>query len=309
MRVIVTGGTGLIGRALAASLLNDGHEVVVLTRDATRAAKRLPAGAHAHAWDARSAKGWARLAEGSDAIINLAGESIAGEGLIPARWTKARKERIWRSRIDAGRAVVEAVEAASRKPAVLIQASAIGYYGQHQHDGVFTEDSPPGDDFLARLCAAWEESTQSVEALGVRRAVIRTGLVLSMDGGTLPFMALQHKLFVGGRLGSGRQWYSWIHIADEVAAIRFLLENADARGPFNLTAPNPVTNQDFSRILAQTLHRPAFLVTPPSLMRLALGEIATLALEGQRVVPKRLLELGFTFRFADLASALADLLS
>lgn len=301
MRVIITGGTGLIGRALAASLAGDGHEVIVLSRDSRRHTD-LPAGVQVERWDGRTAAGWGPLADGADAIVNLAGENIGA-----ARWTAERKERIRRSRLDAGRAVVEAVAAAGRKPRVVIQASAVGYYGP-RGDEELSEEAPPGEDFLALLCVEWEASTAAVEAQGVRRAVIRSGLVFSTAGGSLPRLLLPFRFFVGGPLGSGRQWYSWIHIADEVAAIRFLIANEAARGPFNLCAPNPLTNAELARVIGRVMGRPSFLPTPAFALRLAFGEMAAAVLTGQRVVPARLLQLGFSFRFPTAEAALRDLL-
>ena len=301
MRVLITGGTGLIGRALAAELVRAGYEVIVLSRHPERATG-LPTGVQVERWDAVTAEGWGHLADGAHAIVNLAGENIAA-----GRWTEARKRRICESRLNAGRAVVQAVEAATHKPQVLIQASAVGYYGPHGDEEV-TEETPPGDDFLARLAVEWEASTAPVEPLGVRRAIIRTGIVLSTAGGALPRMALPFRLFVGGPVGSGRQWFPWIHIADEVAAICFLMEEESASGPFNLTAPNPVTNAQFSRALGRVLKRPAFMPVPALALRLLFGEMASALLTGQRAVPRRLLALGFTFRFPEVLAALRDLL-
>ncbi|MGE5619010.1 MAG: TIGR01777 family oxidoreductase [Sphingomonadaceae bacterium] len=300
MRVIITGGTGLIGTPLAAGLAFDGVEVVVLSRDPERHPD-LPRGVRAEKWDARTATGWSHLADGADAIVNLAGESLAG-----GPWTEERKSRILHSRLNAGRAVLQAVESAAQKPRVVVQASAIGYYGPKGDEEV-TEETPPGSDFLARVCVEWEASTSPVEEMGVRRAVIRSGIVLSTRGGALPRLMMPYRLFVGGPLGSGRQWYSWIHIADEVAAIRFLLENESARGPFNLTAPNPVTNALFSRLLGRALGRPSRVRTPAFALWLLLGEMATTVLNGQRVIPRRLQSLGFAFRFPHLEAALRDL--
>ncbi len=301
MRTIITGGTGLIGRALAASLAADGNEVVVLSRNPDRASD-LPAGVQAQGWDAHSAQGWGHLADGADAIVNLAGQSIAG-----LRWTQSHKRRIRQSRLNAAQAVVEAIEAAANKPRVLIQASGVGYYGDRGDQRV-TEQTPPGDDWLARFAVEWEASSQPVETWGVRRAMIRTGAVLSTRGGVLPLMALPFKLFVGGPVGSGRQYVPWIHIVDEVAAIRFLIDNQEAAGPFNLSAPNPLTNAQFSRTLARVLGRPAWIRVPGPILRLLLGEMASLVLEGQRAVPQRLLDIGFSFRFPDAEAALRDLL-
>jgi uncharacterized protein (TIGR01777 family) len=302
MRIIITGGSGLIGRALAASLAADGHEVILLSRTPERATG-LPVGVRVAGWDGRTAAGWGFLADGAEVIVNLAGESIAA-----GRWTPERKLRIRDSRLDAGRAVVEAVQAATDRPRAVIQASAVGYYGPCGDEEI-TEQTPPGDDFLAHVVAAWEASTAPVEALGVRWAVIRTGVVLSEAGGALPRLLLPFKFFAGGPLGSGRQWFPWIHITDEVEAIRFLMGSQAADGPFNLSAPNPLTNAGFSRILGRVLGRPAFVPTPAPALRLLFGEMVTVLLDGQRVLPGRLLDLGFTFRFPEAEAALRDLLT
>lgn len=305
MKVIITGGSGLIGRALAASLLNGGgdkHEVIVLSRNPQRVSG-LPNGVQVVGWDGRSTQGWGQLVEGADAIVNLAGANLS-EG----RWTEQRKRLIFDSRVHAGQAVTQAIEGARLKPKVLVQASAVGYYGPHGDEKI-TEDAPPGNDFLAQVCIAWEASTAPVEGWGVRRVVIRTGLVLSTEGGALPRMAMPFKMFVGGPLGSGRQWLPWIHIADEVGAIRFLIGKEDASGPFNLTAPEPVTNAQFSRVLGRVLNRPSALPVPSIALRLMFGEMSTVLLEGQRAVPQRLLAAGYQFRFPNLEQALRHLLA
>jgi uncharacterized protein (TIGR01777 family) len=301
MAIIITGGTGLIGRALVANLAADGHEVVLLSRTPERATG-LPAGARAEGWDGRTATGWGHLADGAKAIVNLAGESIAA-----GRWTAERKRHISESRLNAGRAVVQAVEAATHKPHVVIQASAVGYYGPRGDEEV-TEETPPGNDFLAQVAVEWEGSTAPVEALGVRRAIIRSGVVLSSAGGALPPLLLPFKLFAGGPLGHGQQWFPWIHVADEVGAIRFLIEDQAASGPFNLTAPHPLTNAEFSRVLGRVLRRPAIMPTPAFALRLLFGEMATVLLDGQRAAPRRLLGLGFIFRLPEAEAALRDLL-
>ena len=307
MRVIITGGTGLIGRELAACLASDGHEVIVLSRNPDSKRALLPEGVRLEKWDGRTATGWGHLADGADAIVNLAGESLAGDGFFPRRWTEERKRLFTESRLNAGRAVMEALEAATSRPRVLIQASASGYYGTGR-DEILTEDSPPGDDFQAQLCVAWENSTAGAEALGVRRAIIRTGIVLSKEGGALPRLLLPFKLFAGGPLGSGKQWMPWIHHEDEVQAIRFLIEREDARGPFNLCAPEPITNAEFARAIGKVMGRPAFVPAPAFALRLMLGEVATLVLDGWRMIPARLLDLGFTFKYPDAESALRELL-
>ena len=306
MRVIITGGTGLIGRKLAASLVNDQHEVIVLSRNPVHT-YGLPRGVQVVGWDTKTAQGWGHLADGADAIVNLAGESIGGSGLIPARWTEARKRRILQSRLDAAEAVVQAVTAADRKPSVVVQASAVGYYGA-TGDEVLTEMHGAGNDFLAQVCVQWENASTPLDDLGVRRVVIRTGLVLSTEEGVLPRLMLPFRLFAGGALGSGKQWYPWIHIDDVVRAIRYLIDHEDAAGSFNLTAPNPLTNRDFSRVLGRVMHRPGIIPVPSFALRLALGEIAALVLDGQRAVPHNLSEIGFYFRFSEAEAALHDLL-
>jgi hypothetical protein len=301
MRVIITGGTGLIGRQLAGSLAGDRHEVIVLSRTPSQASG-MPAGVRLERWDAKTSAGWGPLVDGADAIVNLAGESLA-EG----RWTDARKQAILDSRVNAGKAVVEAIRASSQKPKVVVQASAVGYYGPRGREEI-TEDAKPGSDFSAKICVDWEASTQPVESLGVRRPVIRTGIVLSADGGALPRMLLPFKFFAGGKLGSGEQGFPWIHMADEIAAIRFLIDTASASGPFNLTAPNPPTNAGFAKAIGQAMGKPSAIPAPGFALKAAFGEMSTVLLDGQRAVPKRLLDLGYTFRFSDPVAAVRDIL-
>jgi len=300
MRVIIAGGSGLIGRALTSSLISTGCEVVVLSRYPEKVSGLSPA-VRIERWDACTAEGWGSLVNGADVIINLAGESISS-----GRWTAKRKARIRESRVDAGRAIVHAIEKADHRPRVLVQASGVGFYGTHQDEQI-TEECPSGKDFLAQLAIDWEASSAPVEALGVRRTIIRTGVVLSCDGGALPRMLMPFRFYIGGRLGSGRQWFPWIHITDEVNAIRFLIENENAIGPFNLVAANPVTNADFIRILGERLGRPAIITTPAFLLRMIFGEMSTILLDGQRAVPKRLTELGYDFHFPEVTSALQEL--
>lgn len=300
MRIIIPGGTGLIGRPLATQLAEAGHEVVVLSRHPERVTG-MAQGVQVVGWDARSAAGWGQLAEGAGAIVNLAGAGVA-EG----RWTAARKELIRSSRTAAGAAVTEAVRQATVKPGLVVQAAAVGYYGPCG-DELLSEDAPSGQDFLAGVCRDWEASTAAVEALGVRRVVLRTGIVLSTAGGALPKMALPFKLFAGGPIGSGRQWLPWIHMADEIGAIRFLLDNPEAQGVFNLSAPNPLTNRDFGRALGRALGRPALIPAPAFAMKLLFGEMSTVLLDGQRVLPTHLTALGYTFRFPTADAALGDL--
>jgi len=298
--VLVTGGSGLIGRALVAELAAVGRQVVVLSRR-PEAVRGLPAGVRAAAWDAATAQGWGHLADGALAIIHLAGQNLADWP-----WTKEKKRRIRESRTRSSRAVVAAIEAARDRPLALIQASGINFYGD-RGDEVVSEAEPAGGGFLAEVCVEWEAATARVEALGVRRALLRSGIVLAREGGALPRMALPFKLFVGGPLGGGRQFVPWIHLADEVAAIRFLLDQKAAAGPVNLVAPETVTNRELSQELARALGRPSLLGAPALALRLGLGEMSVMLLTSLRAVPARLEALGFSFRFPRLAAALGDL--
>ncbi len=299
-RILVTGGSGLIGRGAAAELAAAGFEVVVLSRHPERVTD-LPAGVRAAGWDAETADGWDALAEGARGIVHLAGESLA-----EWPWTEEKKRRIRDSRVRSGRAVLEAIRRAEVKPRFLLQASGIDLYGDTGDEPV-SEEHPPGEGFLADVCVEWEGVTAPVEALGVRRCLLRTALVLSAEGGALPQIARPFKLFVGGPVGDGRQWVSWIHRADESAAIRFLAESEQASGPFNLASPNPVPNRELSRRLGRVLRRPSLLRAPGVALKLVLGEMATLLLASHRVLPTRLEQLGFRFRFPELGAALADL--
>ena len=307
MRIIITGGSGLIGTELTKVLIQDDHEVIILSRNPENASD-LPCGAQAVAWDGKTADGWGELVEETDAIVNLAGESIAGEGFIPSRWTAERKQRIRQSRIDAGKAVVAAVAAANHKPEVVIQASAVGYYGSHG-DELIDEDFLSGEGYLASVCVDWENSTTAVEELGLRRVIVRTGLVFTAQGGIFTRLQLPYKLFVGGPIGSGNQYYSWIHVQDWVAAVRLLIGNKATQGAFNLTTPNPVTNRDFGKTLGKVMGRPSIIPLPGFAMNLALGEVSMTALEGQRVMPKRILDLGFKFKYPELEEALLEIVN
>lgn len=305
-RIIITGGTGLIGRALARQMAGDGYEVVLLSRSPERAAG-LPQGVRAEKWDAVSADGWGHLADGAKAIINLAGESIAGERFLPGKWTLERKQLILDSRVNAGKAVVAAVAAAASKPELVVQSSAVGYYGP-LGDKPVSEDAPAGDDFLAKVTIAWEASTQAVEAAGVRRAVARIGLVFDKKGGSLYRLMLPFKLYAGGPLGSGGQIFSWIHIADLVNALQFLVETPEAHGPFNLTAPNPVSSEQLAHAIGKVMGRPAFIPAPAFALKLLLGEVATVVLTGQNALPDRLHALGYRFKYRKVRDALANLI-
>lgn len=303
MGILITGGTGLIGSKLALSLAQDGHEVFILSRDPHQS-RDMPKSVSYHQWDGKTASGWGHLVEKTDAIVNLAGANIAGDNFLPSRWTDERKKLILQSRLDAGRAIVEAVQNATNKPKVVIQGSAVGYYGTHEMSVDITERSPSGNDFLADTCRRWEASTADVEALGVRRAILRTGIVLDKDGGTLPRLELLTKLFVGGPIGHGKQPMPWIHIDDHIKAIRYLIDHDDLSGAFNLCAPNPVTNRQMANALGKALSRPSFMPTPAFALQLMFGELAILLTEGQKTLPQRLSEQGFQFSYADLDRAL-----
>jgi uncharacterized protein (TIGR01777 family) len=309
MRVIITGGTGLIGRALASSLASDGHETFVLTR---RPQSVLSAhGVKIVGWDGRTPSGWGRLIERQSVIVNLAGASIGGANPFKTlfqRWTPQVKRQILDSRLKATEAVAQAIGESGQSRGILIQASAVGYYGPGD-DQILSEDSPPGRDFLAETARQWELMSEAVEAAGWRRVIIRSGVVLSVDGGTLPMLLLPFRFFAGGRLGGGKQWFPWIHLHDEVSAIRFLIDRPEARGAFNLVARQPLRNSEVAHTIGRMLRRPAWLPAPAWALRLLLGEKAMLVLEGQRLSPGRLLDLGFSFAFPSFEMALRDLLS
>lgn len=297
MRILITGGTGFIGRALCSSLNSCGHQLTVLTRNPDAAlalrGQNIQSLATLDEWGAD---------EVYDAVINLSGEPIMAE-----RWSHARKQVLLNSRVGVTSSLIKAIDRVKIKPSVLISGSAIGYYGD-QGDQVLREDSPAGTGFAHELCAAWEQAALEAERSGVRVCLVRTGLVLGKGGGFLQEMLPSFRLGLGGALGAGEQWMSWIHLEDEIGILRFLLENSKARGVFNATAPHPVINLDFTRMLARQLRRPAFLSLPSWLLQLGFGERAGLLLGSQRVLPHRIEELGYKFRFETLCDALPDVL-
>lgn len=306
MRIIMSGGTGLIGaalaKALAADLLNDRNEVILLSRDPDRHVGRAPAGARLVKWDAQSAAGWGHLAEGANAIVNLAGANLS-EG----RWSEGRKKIIIESREKAGQAVVEAVAQAKQKPKLVIQPSGVDFYGVHGAEKL-TEIDESGAGYLSEVTKVWEESTLPVESFGVRRVVYRGAVVLARQGGALPKILLPFRFFVGGRLGSGEQWFSWVHLKDQVAAMRFFIENPETSGVYNLSSPNPVQNKELARTIGKVMRRPAFIPAPAFAIRLMFGEMAITVLGGQRVLPDRLQKAGFNFSYPTIEQALGDLL-
>ena len=295
MHILLTGGTGLIGRQLCQFWLSQGHQLTVWSRQPEKVAQLCGA----------QVRGVAQLQELDqqplDAVVNLAGAPIGDR-----HWTHKRKALLWSSRIGLTETLLAWLETREQKPGVLISGSAVGWYGDGGERELH-EDSPPvSEDFASQLCIAWEETAQRAEALGIRVVLVRTGLVLSAEGGFLSRLLLPFKLALGGPIGNGRQWMPWIHIKDQIALIDFLVHENAASGPYNACAPQPVRNAEFARTLGQVLHRPAFMPMPAFVLRVLLGEMSGLLLGGQRARPAKLLAAGFTFQFTDLRAALDD---
>jgi len=301
MHILIAGGTGNVGHRLVKHLIEYGNTVTVVSRRPFRPYS-LPAKINFVQWDGQTTGAWAQHLERAGAVVNLVGAGIADK-----RWSDERKRELLSSRVEAGHAISQAINAAAKKPAVLIQASAVGYYGAQTGDEEILETGAAGTDFLADLCVEWESATDAVEQLGVRRGVLRTGVVLDNQGGALPKMAAPFHLFVGGPVGNGQQWFSWIHYRDLANAVRFLMETKSAGGVFNLTAPNPVRNRDFSTALGQALNRPSFFPVPGVALKTVFGEMSSVLLAGQRVVPAQLQKLGYQFEFETVEAALTDL--
>lgn len=310
MKIALTGATGFIGTKLVAALLARGDQVTVLTRDANRARERVrgvpgqPASLTIVEANLEQAGPWQAALDRVDAVIHLAGESIAGK-----RWDARQKQILRDSRIESTRHLVEAIGKAAARPRVLVSASGADYYpfaqtsvGDFDDDEV-SEADPAGDDFLAKLCTAWEAEARAAEQLGVRVVMMRTGVVLGERGGALAKMETPFKLFAGGRIGSGRQWFSWIHVDDVITAYLAAVDDPRYRGPLNLVTDS-VRNAEFARQLGHALHRPSWLPVPAFALRLAVGELAETLLNGRRVVPAGLRALGFSWKHPDLAEAL-----
>src|SRR5262245_47028601 len=297
-RIVVAGGSGFLGRALSAALAQEGHDVVVLTRGSSTG------GPHRTIrWNPDGTRGeWASAVDGAHAVVNLAGESIAGK-----RWSSAQKARILDSRVQATRSIVAAIRSAAAPPAVLISGSAVGYYGPHGDD-VLTESAAAGADFLAEVCVRWEAEASIASSERTRVVFLRTGLVLERDGGALPPMLPPFRLGVGGPVGSGSQYWPWIHRADWIGLVRWTMQTSNVAGPVNAPAPQPVTNKAFASALGRAMHRPAFVPAPAFALRLLLGEMAdALILTGQRAVPERAERGGYAFRYSRLEDALRTL--
>jgi len=301
MRVLVTGVTGFIGSALCRGLAEEGHEIIGLSRNPQSARQRLGQLQQAFLWDARTSAPPAQALQAVQAVVNLAGESVIG------RWTDSKRQAIYDSRVLGTRRLVESMAAAGSRPRILICASAIGYYGCCG-DRVVTEDCPPGDDFLARVCRDWEREAAKAEALGLRVVLIRIGVVLGPGGGALQAMAPLFRLGLGGPLGNGRQWWAWVHLHDVTGLIAFALQNDSVTGPVNAVAPNPVQQKQLAKTLGAVLHRPALLPVPRFALKLTAGGFANELLASRRAVPKRAEGLGFQFRFPQLEAALKDIL-
>ena len=297
MHILLTGGTGLIGRQLCRHWLVQGHRLTVLSRTPESVARICGA----------QVLGVGRLQDvigAVDAVVNLAGAPIADRP-----WTHKRKALLWSSRISLTESLLAWLERLEQKPAVLISGSAVGWYGDGGERELTEDSGPVQDDFPSQLCIAWEETAARAEALGIRVVLVRTGLVLAAEGGFLSRLLLPFKLGLGGPIGNGRQWMPWVHIKDQIALIDFLLHKDDASGPYNACAPHPVRNREFAKTLGQALHRPAFMPMPAFALKVGLGELSGLLLGGQKAMPERLLAAGFTFQFTELRAALDDVSS
>ena len=297
MQILITGGTGLIGRQLCKALLAEGHELTVFSRNPASVPVKCGAGVHALASLAQWQPG-----QTFDAVINLAGEPI-----VDKSWTAKRKQALWASRVTLTEELVRRIAAANHRPAVLLSGSAVGYYG-NRGDVMLDEAAEVGENFAAQLCKAWEDAARVAESVGVRVCLLRTAPVLSNGGGLLGRMLPPFRLGLGARLGDGKQWMSWVHMQDYVAMVLGLLHDPHAAGPYNMAAPQPVTNAEFTATLAAALHRPALFVAPALLLKLGMGERASLLLEGQRVLPGKMAAAQYRFTFTNLADALRDLL-
>ena len=299
MRLVIAGASGFIGSLLLEYLSKQEHALKLLTREPTR--DSLASKKNWIVWQPGAAGEWEKCVDGVDGIINLAGESIAAK-----RWTETQKEKIRSSRIETTRSLVKAIAKAQVKPKFLINASAVGFYGARGDENL-SEDSAPGKGYLSGVCVAWEEEAKRAQELGVRVALLRTGIVLGKGRGALAKMVPPFKFFFGGPLGSGRQWMPWIHFEDEIGLILFLTENEKASGAFNATAPNPVTMKDFSKALGNVLHRPSWAPVPAFALALMVGEIADMLISGQRAVPDAALRYGYRFKYPTIEQALRSL--
>lgn len=302
MKIVIAGGTGFIGRALCSTLVKRGHRVIVLTRHLGQVHHRPELPVQAVEWNAQDSGPWEQVLEGADAVINLAGASIAD-----ARWTDLRKQLITDSRILTTRLLVRALSRWSSKPATFISASGIGYYGATD-DHRLDEGAARGEGFLADLCLAWESEALRAAEFGARVVTLRTGMVLEQDGGALPKMLLPFRFFAGGPIMPGSQWVSWIHRRDHIGLIEWALANNGISGPLNAVAPEPVTMKVFCEVLGRVIHRPSWLPVPRFALNVLLGELGTLMTTGQRVIPAKAMAGGYRFQYPTLEQALRDVL-
>jgi len=301
MKILITGGTGFVGTHLTTRLIREGHEVTILTRSIKGSEKKVPGLSYLQG-DPTIKGTWQEAIREHGAIINLAGASIF------SRWTEEYKKTLRDSRLQTTRHLVEGIDEKAEKKMAFFSASAVGYYGFHG-DEQLTEESSPGEDFLARLAFYWEQEALRAADRGARVVITRIGVVLAKQGGALGQMIPLFKRYVGGPIGVGKQWCSWIHIDDLVEGFFFLIKNEAIEGAFNLCSPNPIRNEDFARALGKVLRRPSFLSAPGFMIRLILGEFGTVILKGQRVIPKRLLDHGFKFQYPDIKQALQSLIN
>lgn len=303
MKIAVTGATGFIGSRLVERLQAEGHSVVVLTRNPDRAKSLFSAAKFPNvevvAYQPLQSGTWQQSISGCDGVVNLAGAPIA-----ESRWTPERKQEIMDSRKIGTEKIVEAIAQANPRPAVLVSSSAIGYYGTSE-TATFDETSPAGSDYLAEVCQAWESTAQKVQEYGTRLVILRTGIVLG-SGGAIAKMLLPFRMFAGGPIGNGRQWFSWIHLEDMVNLILRALTDAEMRGTYNATAPNPVRMAELSQSLGEVMNRPSWLPVPNFALELMLGDAAKVVLEGQQVLPKRTQESGFVYEYTGIKQALTD---
>jgi uncharacterized protein len=300
MKILITGGTGFVGTRLTARLVREGHRVTVLSRSG-KGPEKAAAGIHYLHGDPTRSGPWQDALAEQDAVINLAGASIF------SKWTDEHKRAIRESRVSTTRNIVERIPVPLEKKFLLFSTSAVGYYG-FSGDEVLSEDAPPGDDFLARIAVEWEREAFKAEEKGSRVVITRFGIVLGEKGGALSQMIPLFRKYIGGPIGSGRQWFSWIHIEDLAEAFVFLLNRPEISGPVNLCSPDPVRNRNLAEALGRALHRPSFLPAPAFMVKLVLGEFGSVILEGQRVIPRKLLDARFVFKYPDIDQALQDII-
>ncbi|WP_461201472.1 TIGR01777 family oxidoreductase [Anoxybacillus sp. TBDG-1] len=300
MNILIAGGTGFVGKALTTYFTRNGHHMYILTRNAQK--RENDPYVHYVQWLTEDAKPHEQLPS-IDVVVNLAGEPINS-----GRWNETRKRAMMESRLQATNEIYELITKMNKKPRVVIQASAIGIYGTSLNETFTERHETMGTDFLAQTVKRWEEAGQRIASIGVRTVFMRFGIILGKGGGALPRIVLPYKWFIGGTIGSGKQWMSWVHIEDVIGAIDFVIRHENVSGPINVTAPSPVTMKQFGKTVAKVLHRPHWLPVPSSVLKLLLGEMSMLVLEGQRVIPEKLLQAGYDFSFSTIDEALVNIL-